>query len=51
MPRKECCSQPKNLTETQERPDLTVQVCQVCGCRHFELTINPGKIGIQGKQI
>jgi len=49
--RKECCKQLENLLPHQERPDLIINVCKVCGCRHFELTIDPGKIGLRGGNI
>ena len=32
---------PENLEPKQVRPDLLVNVCKVCGCRHFELTVEP----------
>lgn len=49
--RKDCCKQLENLVPHQERPDLMINICKVCGCRHFELTVDPGKLGLSGKTI
>ena len=40
--RKECCRIEANLVPRpdMERPDLSVMVCRVCRCRHFELTVD-----------
>lgn len=39
---KPCCQDDKNLSPPKEvREDLVVRVCAVCGCRHFELTVDP----------
>ena len=48
---KPCCKNPVNLIEHRERPDLVVKKCIVCGCRHFELTVSPGQIGLKGAPI
>jgi hypothetical protein len=40
--RKECCRVEENLVPHQERPDLVIRKCTVCGCRHFELSADPG---------
>ena len=48
---KDCCQKPENLVAQQDRPDLLVRVCKVCGCRHFELTVDPGKLGLRGTSI
>jgi len=45
---KDCCKQPENLVPHQDRPELLVNVCKVCGCRHFELTLEPGVLGVVG---
>lgn len=45
--RKPCCKNPLNLKKHQERPDLVIRKCMLCGCRHFELTMDPGKIGFK----
>jgi hypothetical protein len=50
--RKECCRDEKNLGPVvQERKDLTYRRCQVCQCRHFELTVEPGRLGLRGGQV
>jgi len=49
--RKECCKQPENLVPHQERPDLLINKCKVCGCRHFELTADPGRLGLRGAEV
>jgi len=48
---KPCCQDPANREARQETPDLVVSVCQVCGCRHFELTVDPGKLMAEGKGL
>ena len=43
---KECCANPDNLEDRpQERADLVVKVCRVCGRRHIKLKVEPGKLG------
>ena len=48
--RKECCRDPQNLQPAPEfeKPGLSVRRCKVCGCRHFELSVEPGKLGLLG---
>lgn len=46
---KACCTDPQNLRATTPRPDLTVRTCIVCGARHFELTVDPGHLGVEMK--
>ncbi len=47
--RKECCNQVENLELQQgDKSDLKILRCKVCGCRHFELTVDPGKLGLRG---
>lgn len=41
--KKPCCQQSSNLTRQQVQPDLTIDVCSVCGCRHFVLKADPGR--------
>lgn len=45
---KPCCQDEKNLSESpvEMKADLTVRVCAVCGCRHFELTVDPLHLAI-----
>lgn len=48
---KECCQNPNNLEKVEStKPDLSLYACQVCGCRHFKLKIESGKIGATFKQ-
>jgi len=49
--RKECCRQLENLLPHQERPDLIINICKICGCRHFELTLAVGQLGLRGGNI
>jgi hypothetical protein len=50
--RKYCCNQEENLGPIiQERPDLIYRRCKICNCRHFELSLDPGKIGITGNNL
>lgn len=49
---KRCCRQPKNLfVVPMRRHDVSLRVCVVCNCRHFEATLDPGHIGISGASI
>lgn len=45
--RKPCCKNPLNLAPFQVRKDLVIRRCNLCGCRHFELTIEPGQLGLK----
>jgi len=45
--RKDCCKQPENLRYERLRPDLAVNVCKVCKCRHFELMVDPGVLAVK----
>ena len=48
---RECCADSANRDEQpQERPDLSVQVCRVCGRRHFELTVDPIRIAVRNPE-
>lgn len=44
---KDCCKDLTKREERRESEDLMVSVCQACGCRHFELTVDPAVIGIR----
>jgi len=46
-----CCKQPANVAIFQARPDLTVGICVKCGSRHFDLTVDPGVIGLRGAKL
>jgi len=49
--RKECCAKPENLRRQQLRDDLMVNVCRVCNCRHFELSVEAGKLLSEVKPV
>jgi hypothetical protein len=50
--RKDCCKIPENLeSQPTERQDFSVMKCRVCGCRHFELTVDPIVLKLKGHQI
>jgi hypothetical protein len=41
---KECCKRPENLFQLDsDNKDLVINKCRVCGCRHFELSVDVGK--------
>jgi hypothetical protein len=42
---KECCRKPENLSppEPSGPPGEMMQRCQVCQCRHFRLSLDPGQ--------
>src|SRR5688572_1130573 len=44
---KDCCKDLSQREEKHPRPDLVVSVCLTCGCRHFELTVETGEIGLE----
>jgi hypothetical protein len=46
-----CCEKPENL-ELRPPPEpapegLEMRVCRECGNRHFELTVDPIKLGLK----
>ena len=50
--RKDCCKVAENLKpEDTGRLELELSRCQVCKCRHFELTVDPGSIGVDMSRI
>ena len=53
--RKDCCKVSANLyrreNDPEERVDLIVNRCRVCGCRHFELTADPLKLILRGASL
>ena len=50
--RKECCRLTENLElQPSDKPDLTFQKCKICGCRHFEVTLDPGNLGLVGGRV
>ena len=49
---KACCALPKNLGPPKaaaDHPGHTVRVCRVCGCRHFRMHAEPGRLGMMGR--
>ena len=46
-----CCQDETNRVLTESKGDLTIMQCQVCLRRHFELTIDPGIIGLRGAAV
>jgi hypothetical protein len=47
-----CCAVSDNLElQTSEKPDLIVRKCRICGLRHFELSIDPIKLGLKGASL
>jgi hypothetical protein len=53
--RKDCCKlEAGNLCPTEKyngRADLVFRRCSVCGCRHFEATLDPGRFNTRGREI
>lgn len=42
-----CCQVAENLEEKpSSKPDLELRVCRKCGKRHFQLNVEPGKLGV-----
>ena len=44
---RDCCKEETNLKAKQERSDLVVKTCKICGAKHRELTVDPLKIGVK----
>ena len=43
-----CCKVESNLIEQESgKEDLVLLICKICNRRHFELTIDPGHIGVK----
>ena len=46
---KECCQKAENLKEVpDDRENIIVRKCQECGCRHIEIVVEPGVVGVFG---
>lgn len=49
---KACCRDVSNLgapvQQTPGKDDLVYRQCRACGCRHFELTVDAGHLGVKG---
>ena len=43
-PTKPCCQEATNRRPGEAPEPFTVEVCQVCGCRHFRLKIDLAEI-------
>lgn len=41
---KKCCQDKNNLALNEQHGDLIVHKCKVCGCRHFVLKVDTGKL-------
>jgi hypothetical protein len=47
--RKDCCRDAVNLVyHDVKMGDTVCYRCKQCGCRHFEITADPGRLGIRG---
>ena len=49
---KECCKKDENISKQFSKTnkllnesDIVTNICKVCGCRHFRLTVALGKMG------
>lgn len=50
--RKDCCKLAENLEYHEiKKGELVVYRCKRCGCRHFEMTAQPGKLGVLGSAM
>ena len=45
--KKACCRDEANLRVVEQRKDTEVKRCLICGCRHFEFTVDPGTLGVK----
>jgi len=45
-PEPRCCDDPENLVRSHYGPDKIMDMCKVCGRRHFRFKAEPGKIGV-----
>lgn len=49
---RDCCKQTQNREEPVKlSEDLAVQICRECGAKHFEMTADPVKMGVEVKPI
>lgn len=48
---KPCCQKPENLVRKRLKPDLVVDVCKVCGAKHYTLKADAGKLGAELKPL
>jgi hypothetical protein len=45
--KKMCCRKPVNLERVQLQADLSVSMCRLCGCKHWEAVADPVHIGLK----
>lgn len=45
--RPECCRVEENLEVREQSQDRVLRVCRVCGRRHFEMSVDPIKVGLK----
>jgi hypothetical protein len=44
----ECCKNPENLElDKDQAPDLVIKKCKICGRRHYELKLDPGRLAME----
>ena len=49
---KPCCENKENrVRDPESRPNLIVEVCKECKCKHRRLMVEPGMFGIIGKEL
>ena len=49
--KKACCRDPANLVLIEKTADSEVWRCQVCQCRHFEVSVAPGSFTTEMKGV
>jgi hypothetical protein len=53
----ECCADLENREEGagprggEEPEGVTVTHCRVCECRHYEVVVDPGLLGLRGVEL
>jgi len=45
---KDCCTNRSNLELYKREGAMEVYRCMRCGCRHFEMLVAPGSVGVKG---
>lgn len=43
----ECCKDATNRQVIESTMTKTVEQCKVCGCKHYEFTVDPIKLGVK----
>lgn len=41
-----CCTLPTNIEVATPAPDMVIKTCKVCNSKQYELTLDPGMIGV-----